>query len=67
MAAFHLDELTREAWDRLPLAEKFGWYYDKTHALIERGRPGPNLAGEQNHEPAREPERGWKKRSCTRP
>jgi hypothetical protein len=35
MAAFHFGETSREAWDRLPLAEKFGWYYDKTHALIE--------------------------------
>src|SRR5580704_4852017 len=36
MAAFHFGEMSHEAWDRLPLAEKFGWYYDKTHALIER-------------------------------
>jgi hypothetical protein len=36
MAAFHFGEMSRAAWDRLPLAEKFGWYYDKTHALIER-------------------------------
>jgi hypothetical protein len=36
MAAFHFGEMSREVWDRLSLAEKFGWYYDKTHALIER-------------------------------
>jgi hypothetical protein len=34
MAAFHFGEMSRETWDRLPLAEKFGWYYDKTHALV---------------------------------
>lgn len=34
MAAFHFGEMTRDAWDRLPLDEKFAWYYDKTHALI---------------------------------
>jgi hypothetical protein len=34
MAAFHFGEMTRWQWDRLSTEEKFGWYYDKTHALI---------------------------------
>jgi uncharacterized protein YoxC len=34
MAAFHFGEATREEWDRWSMDEKFGWYYDKTHALI---------------------------------
>jgi hypothetical protein len=34
MTAFHFGEMTHAAWDRLPVEEKFGWYYDKTHALI---------------------------------
>ena len=34
MAAFHFGEMSREQWDRLPIEEKFGWYYDKTHNLI---------------------------------
>jgi len=34
MTAFHFGEMTHAAWDRLPIEEKFGWYYDKTHALI---------------------------------
>jgi hypothetical protein len=38
MAAFHFGEMSRQAWDRLPLAEKFGWYYDKTHALVDAHR-----------------------------
>ena len=36
MAAFHFGEMSREAWDRLPTREKFGWYYDKTHALVRQ-------------------------------
>jgi hypothetical protein len=35
-AAFHFGEMSREQWTALPLSEKFGWYYDKTHALIEQ-------------------------------
>jgi hypothetical protein len=35
MAAFHFGEMTRAEWDRLPLEERFGWYYDKTHALVD--------------------------------
>ncbi len=34
MAAFHFGEMSRADWDRLPIAEKFGWYYDKTHTLV---------------------------------
>ena len=37
-AAFHFNEMSRDAWDLLPLEEKLGWYYDKTHALIAAGR-----------------------------
>jgi hypothetical protein len=36
MAAFHFGEMSRAAWDRLPLQEKFAWYYDKTHALVRQ-------------------------------
>jgi hypothetical protein len=36
MAAFHFGEMSRAAWDRLPLREKFAWYYDKTHALVRQ-------------------------------
>lgn len=39
MAAFHFGETTREAWDGLPAEEKFGWFYDKTHALIAEAAP----------------------------
>jgi hypothetical protein len=36
MAAFHFGEMSRAEWDRLPLSDKFGWYYDKTHALVRQ-------------------------------
>jgi hypothetical protein len=36
MAAFHFGDIPRAEWDRLPTREKFGWYYDKTHALVRR-------------------------------
>jgi hypothetical protein len=36
MAAFHFGEMSRAEWDRLPLREKFAWYYDKTHALVRQ-------------------------------
>jgi hypothetical protein len=36
MAAFHFGEMSRAEWDRLPLPGKFGWYYDKTHALVRQ-------------------------------
>jgi len=36
MAAFHFGEMTKDEWDRMPTVDKFGWYYDKTHAFIER-------------------------------
>jgi hypothetical protein len=39
MAAFHFGEMTREAWDRLPCEARFGWFYDKTHALIAAAAP----------------------------
>ena len=35
MAAFHFGEMSKSEWDRMPIAARFGWYYDKTHALIE--------------------------------
>ena len=38
-AAFHFGEMSEDQWMALPLAEKFGWYYDKTHALIEQHKP----------------------------
>ncbi len=36
MAAFHFGDMPRAAWDRLPLRQKFAWYYDKTHALVRQ-------------------------------
>ena len=36
MAAFHFGDMSRAAWDFLPIREKFGWYYDKTHALVRQ-------------------------------
>jgi hypothetical protein len=36
MAAFHFGDIPRAAWDRLPIREKFGWYFDKTHALVRQ-------------------------------
>ena len=38
MAAFHFGEMTREAWEALPIEAKFGWYYDKTHRLIAESK-----------------------------
>jgi hypothetical protein len=38
MAAFHFCEMSRSEWDPLSLKEKFGWYYDKTHALVGQHR-----------------------------
>jgi len=38
MAAFHFGEMSRQEWDRLAIEQKFGWYYDKTHALIDSYR-----------------------------
>ncbi|GLH75481.1 hypothetical protein SSBR45G_03890 [Bradyrhizobium sp. SSBR45G] len=34
--AFHFGEMTQPQWFELSLTDKFGWYYDKTHSLIER-------------------------------
>jgi hypothetical protein len=36
MAAFHFGDMSCVEWDRLPLREKFAWYYDKTHALVRQ-------------------------------
>jgi hypothetical protein len=36
MAAFHFNEMSKDAWDKLPTTAKFAWYYDKTHALIDQ-------------------------------
>lgn len=38
-AAFHFGEMSRDEWDALSLHDKFAWYYDKTHALIEKHKP----------------------------
>jgi hypothetical protein len=38
MAAFHFGEMPRAEWDKLPIEEKLGWYYDKTHALVRQHR-----------------------------
>ena len=38
MAAFHFGEMTREAWEALPVEAKFGWYYDKTHRLVAESK-----------------------------
>lgn len=34
--AFHFGEMSREQWTDLSRADRFGWYYDKTHSLIEK-------------------------------
>ncbi len=36
MAAFHFDEMTKDEWKRMPPVAKFGWYYDKTHSLVDK-------------------------------
>ncbi|MBR0848417.1 hypothetical protein JQ543_11755 [Bradyrhizobium diazoefficiens] len=38
MAAFHFGEMSRESWDELSGNQRFEWYYDKVHALIEDKR-----------------------------
>ncbi len=38
MTAFHFGEMTHSQWDRLATEEKFGWYYDKTHALVAEAK-----------------------------
>jgi len=38
IAAFHFGEMSKDDWHRMPTVAKFGWYYDKTHALIEQHR-----------------------------
>ncbi len=37
--AFHFGEMSKDEWSALSMHEKFGWYYDKTHSLIERHKP----------------------------
>lgn len=37
--AFHFGEMSKDEWMALSLSDKFGWYYDKTHDLIEQHRP----------------------------
>ena len=34
MTAFHYGEVSRGAWQQLPLPERIAWYFDKTHSLI---------------------------------
>ncbi len=36
MAAFHFGEMSEAEWSRLSIYDKFAWYYDKTHALIDQ-------------------------------
>ncbi|WP_246740078.1 hypothetical protein [Bradyrhizobium aeschynomenes] len=36
--AFHFGEMSKQQWLDLPLTDKFGWYYDKTHALVEKSK-----------------------------
>jgi hypothetical protein len=35
MAAFHFGEMPMRQWNQLPPHAKFGWFYDKTHALVD--------------------------------
>ena len=38
LAAFHFDEMKKVSWEKLPVAERLAWHYDKTHALIEQAK-----------------------------
>lgn len=38
VTAFHLKEMSRKEWEELSIHEKFSWYYDKTHQLIDEQR-----------------------------
>lgn len=38
-AAFHEGEMSRAAWDTLPIKEKFGWFYCYTHRAIAAEAP----------------------------
>jgi SAM-dependent methyltransferase len=38
MTAFHFGEMSRSDWEALSIDDKFGWYYDKTHALVGQYR-----------------------------
>jgi hypothetical protein len=37
--AFHFGEMSKDEWSALSLHDKFAWYYDKTHSLIEQHKP----------------------------
>lgn len=39
IAAFHFGEMSRAEWNALTMEQKFGWYYDKTHQLIDAAKP----------------------------
>jgi len=36
VTSFHENEMSPQAWHSLSLNEKFGWYYDYTHAAIDK-------------------------------
>ncbi len=36
IAAFHFGEMDHDSWDRLSAGEKLGWYFDKTHSLVDQ-------------------------------
>ena len=46
MAAFHFDEMSPDTWSHLTIADKLGWYYDKTPALIDDSRSSTVLPGQ---------------------
>ena len=39
MAAFHFGEVLYDEWMQWTLEQKFAWYYDKTHQLIDDAKP----------------------------
>lgn len=34
-AAWHFDEMSKEAWEQLSLEQRLAWHYDKSHAIID--------------------------------
>lgn len=34
-SAFHLDEMSKQAWDEWTIEQKFEWYYDRSHHLLD--------------------------------
>jgi hypothetical protein len=36
VTAWHLGECDRREWNALPLEQRLGWHYDKTHALLDQ-------------------------------